>query len=219
MKASCLIATILLTFSNGFGSDQFQIGPAWSTKTKLKIYKARGDAPVYARALSYLEDRTPLKIIWNMHFLGFSQEQSAKKVANNCKLQFRNQPWHQINCVSNGVHSLILTAKIEDYVTACQANAWTFKLAFEALEIPHSEVSLAEGDTSAGGHVINKISVKTRAGSILEYLIDVGFYPNILFPYSSFTKALHDPKNVGTTEVAVLRSLDMSEPDTQVEAF
>jgi hypothetical protein len=126
-----------------------------------------------------------------------SDQTNIKKIGDLCSQKY-NDTWVIIRCVSEEVNSFLAkTPWVNGFrqgtnISFCRAHAHTFKQVIKYLNLPHVSVEFEDASfESVSGkpfmHVVNQLYVRINE-KLYSYIIDVGWFPGLLFPRSKSAK-------------------------------
>lgn len=130
-------------------------------------------------------------------------KKKVQSIAEECKS--RSTSWQKIACASQRVSSYFKGSKFGSFAAFCRSHATAFRKVLNKLDIPRSRAGYKNATyTRRGGstgiHVANMIMITGEDGQVYSYILDVGWFPNKLFPVPKGAIKHHNPDSDGIVE-------------------
>jgi hypothetical protein len=170
-----------------------KIGPDWSDKTKKELYggdpSASPSVDKFASTALYQTPLSAFTVAKESRSSNFSEKSGT--IAHQCKQLNPDLVWAQITCAAKSVKASLKKFKWPNSSTACRAHAEAFREVFLELNIPRSDVGFYDANSTAGPHVVNRITVTDKNGRPFSYVFDIGWDPDRIFPLGELAKEFH----------------------------
>lgn len=122
-----------------------------------------------------------------------------------------SEPARQLRCAAEAVDIAMRGRDSGHGRTFCYTRARGYMEVVRALGIPGVDVGF-KWFATPGPHIVNTLGIVQPDGTRLEYIIDVGWNPERLWPHEEAARRFHDPNGDGVNENRALPTIGNPPP-------
>lgn len=186
------------TDSQSVRAESLTVGEAWTDDYIAKKYRL-GPYPWIPDMIERLWPGLVTSFRTIVFFIDAENvgERARREVYQYCTSQY-SHAWPRVRCIGQVLQAIVYkqhegrTYKDIRFpiATICRDIAKAFTQT--AGRLNGVSVDIIGFNGTEEGHVLNRLSVLSKSGSVLSYAFDAGFDPSVIHPISAETVALHD---------------------------